>query len=208
MQSFEVCLLTSSGTSNKTLDQLFLRVYHHQQSRWSKVWWQSEAAFSYVPVLLFVKGRTRATHPELYDSLYQNWPEKPPVVETEQVASSAWPSYHKPGSGPLEGGGTPGGWLRLSVEHPALGYNQISVERPVLPLNCSSGSPAVVIQPEERQNLSGLGAAPEPYSNHLCFMPFFMGFLVNWLGSCVLACTFSPYSSRDHVPLIYKCYAV
>lgn len=64
--------------------------------------------------------------------LTQNWPEKSPLIET--VFRSAWLSYHKPGSGQLEGRGTPGGWLRLTAEHPAVGYNQIGVERPILPL--------------------------------------------------------------------------
>lgn len=48
-------------------------VYHHQQSRWCKVWWQKEAAFSYVPLLLFVKGRIRAAHPKLARKISTCW---------------------------------------------------------------------------------------------------------------------------------------
>lgn len=41
-------------------------------------------------------------------------------------------SATKPGPGRKELGDVPGEWLRLLVEHPTLGYNQISVEHPDL----------------------------------------------------------------------------
>lgn len=50
------------------------------------------------------------------------------------------------------------------------------------------------------------GSSPRAPQRRL--VPFSMGIPVNWLGSCVLACTFSPCSSRDHVPLINECKAV
>lgn len=60
----------------------------HQQSRCCKFRWQIDAGLSRVPVVS-VSGRTRATRPELCDSLHQNWPEKPPVLKIEPVSGSA-----------------------------------------------------------------------------------------------------------------------
>lgn len=188
VQSFEKHLPTSNVILSITNPCSAL------SSWWWKLWGQSVAGFSCV---VGCERSDTCCCSEL-DVPYTKTVPKPPTVKTEAVCESAWLS-NQTWAWQVEGWGC--SWRMAETSY---GISHSGLQ----PDHCGASQTwQLKLQAvrARREVKPVLGAAPEPPSDGSCFVPFSVGFLGDWLGSCVLACTFSPCSSRDHVPLINEC---